>query len=179
MKTFGITMLVILLVTFVIVGGIFLGGVSSLNREATLRAAINAHERAREASFDTMKKVIVQKAQLPAAAKRDLLELLPEVVSGREGGSIFKSVQEQYPEFTVDLYKDLSRSIEAERHIFLREQKELFDVKREHDALLGSVFGGSVCKMFGRRPIDVKVVSSTETKEVIQSGVDDNTKLEL
>lgn len=179
MKAFGVTVLVFMLVVGLFVGGVVLAGVSALNREAGLKASINAHERAREASLDTMKKVIMQKAQLPAAAKEDLLALLPEVVEGRAGGSVFKSVQEKYPEFTMSLYQDLSRAIEAERHQFLREQKELFDVKREHDALLGSAFGGTVASIFGRRPVEVNVVSSTEAKEVIRTGLDDNSDLEL
>src|SRR5688500_17169026 len=98
MRTFGITVLVVLLVAALAVGGVFMAGVSALNREASLRASIGAHERAREASLDTMKKIITQKAQLPAAAKADLLALLPEVAAGRSGGAVFKSVQERYPE---------------------------------------------------------------------------------
>lgn len=175
MKTF----IVVLASTLLFFGIFVLTAVSSLNTEASLRASINAHEKAREASLDTMKKIILQKAQLPAAAKKDLIDLLPQIVSGREGGSVFKSVQEKYPDFTLPLYLEISRSIEAERHVFLRKQEELFDVKREHDALLGSVFGGTICRMFGRFPIDVNVISSTETKEIIRSGIDDDIDLKL
>jgi hypothetical protein len=170
----------IILGIVVVVGAILFGTVlGSLNAEANLRSSIEAHERAREAHLDTMRKVITQKTQLPAAAKADLLTLLPEVVAGRQGGSVFKSVSEKYPELTLDLYKDISRSIESERHQFLNEQEELFDVKREHDALLRSVVGGTVCAIAGRRPIPVITVSSDEAKEIVKTGVDNDTDLGL
>jgi hypothetical protein len=168
------------LAIFIVILVIVLGSViAPLNREAALRSDIEAHLAAREAKYDTMKKIIMQNAQLPAAAKKDLLELLPTVASGRAGGSIFKSVQERYPEFTLPLYKSLSRAIEAQREGFLVEQKELFDVNREHNTLMRSVWGGMICKMFGRKEISIKVISSTEAKEVVESGVDDNTDLRL
>jgi hypothetical protein len=179
MKTFGIGCVVVALILFLVSGAFVVAAVGALNREASLRASIEAHEKRREASFDTMKKIIVSKTQLPAAAREDLLKLLPEVVAGRAGGSVFKSVQENYPQFTISLYEDLSRSIEAERHTFLRTQEELFDVKREDDALLNSFFGGYVCKLAGRRSVEVQVISSTEAKEVMRTGVDDTTDLNL
>jgi hypothetical protein len=154
------------LAIFIVILVIVLGSViAPLNREAALRSDIEAHLAAREAKYDTMKKIIMQNAQLPA--------------SGRAGGSIFKSVQERYPEFTLPLYKSLSRAIEAQREGFLVEQKELFDVNREHNTLMRSVWGGMICKMFGRKEISIKVISSTEAKEVVESGVDDNTDLRL
>ena len=179
MKAFGVTILVIILIGFITTGGIAMSSVASLNREALLRASINAQERGREASFDTMKKIIMQKTQLPAAARADLLVLLPELISGRQGGAVFKSVQEQYPELTLSLYQDISRSIEAERHVFLRKQESLFDVKREHDALLDSAFGGTICRLFGRSKVEVVVISSTEAKNVIETGVDNDSNLGL
>jgi hypothetical protein len=179
LKALGITALIIIMVVGLVIFGVTATVIGTLSQEANLRSSIEAHERAREASFDTMKKIITQKSQLPAAAKSDLLKLLPEVVSGRAGGTIFKSVQEQYPEFTLGLYREISNSIESERHTFLNEQKELFDVKREHDSLLRRPVSGVICSMFGRRPVDVKVISSTEAKEVGRTGVDDNTDLGL
>jgi hypothetical protein len=179
MKTFGIGCAVVALILFLVSGAFLVAAVGALNKEASLRASIEAHEKRREASFDTMKKIIVSKTQLPAAAREDLLKLLPEVVAGRAGGSVFKSVQENYPQFTLSLYEDLSRSIEAERHLFFREQSELLDVQREHNSLLNSVFGGTVCRLAGRRPVEIQVISSTEAKEVVRTGVDDTTKLDL
>jgi hypothetical protein len=179
MKTFGIGCAVVALILFLVSGAFLIAAVGALNREASLRASIEAHEKRREASFDTMKKIIVSKTQLPAAAREDLLKLLPEVVAGRAGGSVFKSVQENYPQFTLSLYEDLSRSIEAERHIFLRTQEELFDRVREHQSLMNSVFGGTICKLADRRPVEVQVISSTEAKEVMRTGVDDDVNLNL
>jgi len=179
MKVFGTIVLAVFVMGFMLTLGVLMAGVGALNKEASLRSSIEAHERSREASFDTMKKIIAQNSQLPAAARQDLETLLPLIIAGQSGGSVFKSVQSRYPEMTLGLYQSLGRSIEAERHTFLNEQKELFDVKREHDKLLRSAFSGTVCSIFGRKPVEVKVISSSEAQNVIKSGVDDNTDLGL
>jgi hypothetical protein len=179
LKAVGIALLVIVLAVGVGVVGVIGTVVGAMNADNALRTTIAGHERTREASFDTMKKIITQKTQLPAAAKADLLALLPEVVSGRSGGTVFKSVQERYPEFTLELYKDISRAIESERHTFFNVQKELFAVKQAHDELLGSALRGTILSFLGRKPVEVKVISSTEAKEVVRTGVDDNTDLNL
>ena len=179
MKTFGIVVLGVFIMMFMLTLGVLIAGVGALNKEASLRSSIEAHERSREASFDTMKKIIAQNSQLPTAAKKDLETLLPLIIAGQSGGTVFKSVQSKYPEMTVGLYQSLSRSIEAERHVFLNEQKELFDIKREDDQLLRSAFSGTVCSLFGRTPVDVKVISSSEARDVMKTGIDNNTDLGL
>lgn len=179
MKTFGTIVLGVFIMGFMLALGILISGVNALNKEATLRSSIEAHERAREAAFDSMKKIIGQNAQLPAAARKDLETLIPLIIAGQSGGSVFKVVHAQYPEMTLDLYKSLGRSIEAERHVFLNEQKTLFDIKAEHDALLRSAFGGTVCSIFGRKPVEIKVISSSEAREVMKTGIDDNSDLGL
>ena len=179
LKFLGIGTLVLVLVFGLVVfttGGIVIG---TLNGEASLRSSIESYERVREASFDTMKKIISQTTQLPAAARDDLLKLLPEVVAGRTGGSIFKSVQEKYPELTLGLYKDIANSIEIERHNFLLSQESLFDASREHNTLLRRPVSGFVCNLFGKKEIEIKVISSTESKEVVKTGVDDDTSLKF
>lgn len=170
---------------FMLVGVIFVLSafgfvIGSVNREATLRSSIEAQENYREASYDNMKKVINQQAQLPPAARKDLEKLLPLVVSGRSGGSVFKSVQEKYPEFNMPLYMNLSRTIESERNSFLTAQEKLFDLKAQHDSLRRSAVSGTVLTVFGRNSeIKVKVISSDDAKAVVQSGTDNDTKLNL
>ena len=180
MKAFGIGCLVVSLI-FGTIGLIGIGMVvGTLNSEARLRSKGDAYEKTREAVLDTVRKVILQKTQLPAAAKADLLELLPEVIAGRQGGSSIKFVQEQYPQFTLELYQDISRSIEAERHNFLNAQENLFDVAREYNSLIRSPISGTILAMFGRnKEMDIKVISSTETKGIVESGVEDDYNLFL
>lgn len=173
MKNSSIGLIVVVLLGL----GLALKALSALNQEAALRAEIVAKQRNVETSFDTMKKIITQKAQLPEAAKKDLLELLPEVVAGRSGGSVFKSVQERYPEFTMPLYLDLSRSIEAERHTFQTKQESLSDTVREYDALRDSAIAGFVLQSFGRKRPEVTMVSSTAAKEAVRTGKDDDVEL--
>jgi hypothetical protein len=65
--------------------------------------------------------------------------------------------------------------IVSQRDGFKFRQKELLDLKREHDNLIdlfpSSLFVGS------RGKIDVIIVTSTRTEEAFKSGKDDDTKL--
>jgi hypothetical protein len=180
MKYFGIGCLVIVLIFGMVGLGIIGKIIGTLNYEADLRSRIEARQKQIELSWDTMTKVIMQKTQLPAAAKADLLALLPEIVAGRTGGSLFKSISETHHELTMPLYQDISRTIESERHQLLRNQEELLDLKASHDALVSPTkISGVICRAFGKRPIEIRTISSTQAKEVIRTGVDDNVDLGL
>ncbi len=166
----------VFILTVLIILGSFL---STLSQEGNLRAGIEAHENAREASFDNMKKIIAQQAQVPAALRADLEKLMPILIEGRKGGAAFKSVQESFPTMTQPLYENLMRSIEAQRTVFLNEQKSLFDVKREDDALFNGPISGFWLGLAGRHKVDVKVISSAYAKEVRSSGEDNEVDLNL
>ena len=166
----------------VAIGGLILGCVlftgvitlNAFNADANLRTRVEALQKNQEVTFDTMRKVISQKKELPAAAKADLIEMLPMIVAGRSGGSVFKQVQEQYPDFNMALYRDLSRTIEAQRESFLHEQQRLFDAQREHTRLLRTPISGTILSMVGRKPVEVTVVSSTNAKATMQTGLEDD-----
>jgi hypothetical protein len=174
---FGALGVITVLVIGVIIAGMY---ISTSNREIDLRNLIAQQESVREANFDKMWKVISQKAQIPGQYKNDFKEVYTPLIEGRysgdKGGMFMKWIQEHNPKFEgAALYKDLMTSIESLRESFFQEQKKLVSIKKQHDDLLmkfpSSIFVGS------RGRIDVKVVSSTKTKEIVGSGIEDDISL--
>ena len=66
-------------------------------------------------------------------------------------------------------------SIEAERTGFFMEQKLLIDLNNEH-RIIRKTFPGSLF-IGDREDIEIVIVSSTETKKVMETGIDDNIQL--
>ena len=149
------------------------------NQEVNLSTAITAKKTDQEATFDKMWKVLSQKAQVADQYKTAFQEIYPKLIEGRYSqgdGSLMKWITESNPTFDVSLYKNVMDAIEVERNGFLTTQRQLMDLKREHDKLLLQW----PSKWFindGVKSIEIQIVSSTHAKEVIKSGKDDDTDL--
>lgn len=167
---------IVVLVLGALIGGLY---VSANNREIDLRNLIGQQENVREANFDKMWKVVSQKAQIPGQYKNDFKEVYQPMIEGRyssDGQMFMKWIHEHNPQFEgAVLYKDLMTSIEGLRESFFQEQKKLLSMKKQHDDLLmkfpTNIFVGS------RNQIEVKVISSTKTKQIVDLGIEDNITL--
>jgi hypothetical protein len=160
--------LAILVVLAAIVGGTWM---SATNREASLRNRFDAKQKANEASFDTMWKVIEQKGGVAANYKDAFKDIFTGLIAGRYSGDkspLLKFIVESNPRFDSALYKSVASSIESERHRFLKDQQLLLDIKREHDDLRtrfpSRLFVG------GAAPLEPHLVTSDRTEEVFRTG---------
>ena len=149
------------------------------NREITLAAQVSAKQEANKAQYDTMWKVISQKAQITEEYKNGFKDIYTAIMEDRygdeRGGSLMSWIQESNPNFDVSLYKDLMVSVEGQREKFLREQKELIDINREHDLVIDT-FPGSV--FVGSRPkIEITIVTSAKTDAAFATGQEDDITL--
>lgn len=154
--------------------------VSTVNSEVNLRTQIAAKQKANEPSFDTMWKIISQKAQITGEYKDAFAKIYPDIMAGRysTGGTMMKWVQEQNPNFDTSLYKDLMGSVEAERKRFLRDQEQLIDYNREREALINRFPSKQILGMFGNNtPIEIKIVTSSKSDEAFATGKDDDVDL--
>lgn len=168
------------LVAIVVVGiGIWIGSYFSYNNEeVSLRNQAEAQRGKIEGVYDNMWKIISQKAQVSNQYKNAFKEIYPEIIAGRYsegGGELMKWVQEANPEFDTSLYKDLMQSIEVQRTAFTRTQETMLDIIREHTTLCQTFPG----KWFiaNNKPIEYTIISSTKSKEVMESGLDDDVEL--
>lgn len=159
--------------------GIILGMYFSYNnQEKVLRNQSDAQIGKIEGVYDKMWKVIQQKASVTDQYKNAFKEIYPELISGRygnDGDSFMKWIQEDNPNFDVSLYKDLMSSIEVLRAEFQHSQEKELDIIREHKNLCQKVPSSWFIK--NKNEIKYTIISSTYTKEIIQTGLEDNIDL--
>lgn len=163
-------------VVFAIVIGVM--WVNAHNREVGLRNQITAKQKDNTSEFDNMWKKISQSAQVTEGQKNALKEIFVSYAQARggvQGGGVMKWLQESVPNVDTSTFKNLQNIITASRDAFTMRQKELLDLKREHDNVLSQV---PTCWFVGGRPaIDVTIVTSTRTEKAFESGRDDETKV--
>lgn len=166
---------------FLLCGSLLVYVLGTLNTEAQSRNRVVAQVSVREAHFDKMWKVISQGTQITKASADLQRDLVKTLVEGRSA-SFIKLVNEQNPSvaFSLDQFTSLRNSVEGQREGFFREQEELIDMGRENHLLFDSQPSGLVLSTFGRERVKLPpVISSSLTKEVVESGKDDNVKLEF
>lgn len=150
------------------------------NTEIEIRNQCKAQQDNNENIYDAVWKIISQKAQLPDKYKNDFKDVYGTIMEGRykadDGNNpAFKWIQEQNPQFSVDLYTSLGDTIEGQRTKFTMVQARLIDIKREHDNLRLRFPAKLVV---GSRPeLEITIVTSTKTKKVFTEGIDDDIDL--
>lgn len=106
------------------------------------------------------------------------VSIMSERYQGETAGApAFKWITEHNPSFPMDLYKDVSEAIESNRSEFLRVQKRLIDIKREHDNLRQK-FPSSII-VGGRPELEIQVVTSSKTKRTFETGEENEEDLAL
>ena len=149
------------------------------NNEVRLRTQAEAQRGKVEGVHDKMWKIIQQKAQVSNEYKDAFAEIYPDIIAGRYSGngdgSLMKWVTEQNPNFDTSLYADLMQSIEVYRSEFSKSQEKMLDIIREHSTLCNTYPG----KWFisNKTEIEYTIVSSTKSKMVMDTGIDDDINL--
>ena len=174
-KIIGICIAVILTIgVFSVVGMYF----SYNNTDAKLRAQAEAQLGKIEGVHDKMWKVLQQKAQVSNEYKDAFSEIYPALIEGRYSqgdGSLMKWITEANPTFDTSLYKDLMLSIELLRTEFEKAQSRMLDIVREHNVLLTTM--PSKWFVSNTERIEYTVISSTRSKTVMATGLDDDISL--
>jgi len=151
------------------------------NTEIALRKEAEAQRAKVEGVYDKMWKIISQEAQISAQYKNDFKEIYPELMKGRYGegenrsGSFMLWIQEHNPNFDTSLYKHLMTSIEVYRTEFQNAQERIVDIQREHETLCKTYPG--TWFISNKTPIEYTVISSTKSKYVVETGLDDDVEL--
>jgi len=155
--------------------------VSISNSEVRLRNLITAKQKDNSSEYDNLWKKIAQVAEVTSEQKNALIEIFVQHAKARTGEGSDKAVvrwiQESVPNVDTSAFKNLQNVITASRDGFTMRQKELLDLKREHDNMLGVFPSSIVLSVLGRQPIDVVIVTSTRTDNAFKSGKDDDVEL--
>ena len=175
MKGVIITLCAIGLIVLVI-GGMF---VSISNNEVDLRTAIEQKQKDNSSEFDNMWKKINQVAQVTDAQRKALLEIFTGYAQARttDGGGLMKWITESVPHVDTSTFNQLMNTITGSRDAWTFRQKELLDLKREHDRLLRRFPSNMILSFLGRKPIEVIIITSGKTEQAFVSGKDDDTKV--
>lgn len=152
--------------------------VSYNNQEVSLRKEAEAQKGKVESVHDKMWKTIQQKAGVTDEYREAFEKIYPELISGRYSqgdGSAMKWIQESNPDFDTSLYKDLMQAIEVQRAYFDQAQTRMLDIIRQRETLLETI----PAKFFisNKSKIDYTVISSTRSKDVLITGIDDDVDL--
>lgn len=159
--------------------------VSFSNGEIELRNSFEQKFEERTASYDKMLKIFNQKSQIAVKNDSSFRKNIDIIMSGRKDAPdlMMKWITETNPNANYSevsaLYKDLSRAIEAQREGFFNQEKVLQDIVRQHKNLIQRFPNSIYNVFFGRKPLVYKVIQSSVTEEVIKTGTDNNTKLDL
>lgn len=152
--------------------------VGILNQETRLRVAIEQKQKDNTSQFDNMWKKISQVAQVTDAQKNALMEIFNGYAKARtgdnKGGSLANWITESCPNVDVSTFKNLQNIITGSRDAFTMRQTELIDLNREHETLINVIPSSIICSMFGRKSINITIVTSSKTEESFKTGKDDD-----
>lgn len=163
--------------------GLFAGGsyvIGIKNDEFKLAGAVMAQQKYCMTVLDRNRKTAQQKAGIAEAGSEKFKEIYMGIMDGRYkvgSGQVFQMIKESNPVFSMELYTDLSRAVEAMRNEYMAEQKKLIDMNREHHNLLGVFPGSLVLSFFGAKEIDITIVTSTDVENIYKTGKEDNVDL--
>lgn len=179
MKVFAALFMALVFIGVLIGAGVL----GFFNQEVALRTQYEAKVDANKADFDNVWKTISQVAQVPAKYREDFQGVYESYMKARTGGntgegSVLSFLKEAVPQYDAkELYTKVQTVVEAKREGWTSRQKELRDIKREHDQLLRTFPGVFYNVFLGRDELPVVLVTSDKTEEVFQTGTDNDTKL--
>ena len=146
------------------------------NKEIALRKESDAQRGTIQAVRDQMFKVLQEKANVSKDYRDAFEEVFPKIIAGRysnDGNDVMKWIVEANPTFDTSLYQQVMTAIEVQRSLFTTSQKRMLDIINQRAILIESYPSRWFVK--NKEKIDYEVISSTDTKGVVSSGVDDFT----
>lgn len=153
-------------------------GIGVNNKEARLRNAITAKQVDNTNEYDNMWKKIKQSAEVTDGQKEALRQIFVDHAKARSGdggkNAIMLWIKESIPNVDTSTFNQLMNIVTGSRDRFTMRQKELLDLKREHDNMIDTFPSSMILGFLGRAKIDVVIVTSGRTKEAFRTGEDDD-----
>jgi len=186
--------------------GVFFYDMGVDNKEMALRERFKGQEKVCKTSHDLMFKVITQNAQVTEKYSEDFENIFAKISDNLMGDdAVLKLVAGFNPNLSPDMYKELMSTIKTERAKFKRAQDICIDVSREYATYIKTkpqtwfinteILDGKdyYDRRFSKDEIKnlkltmeteeawsilaYKPVTSTNTEDVFEKGVDDNVDL--
>lgn len=143
------------------------------NTEVSLRKESEAQRGNIETVRDRMFQILREQAGVAADYRNSFEKIYPEIIAGRykQGGELMKWIQESNPNFDTSLYQTLMNSIEVQRTSFTSAQTRMLDIINQRETLIESYPSQWFVK--NKSKIEYTVISTSDTKRVMLTGVDD------
>jgi len=155
----------------------FIIGLNVESHMVDLDERVNAEKTVVESKLDAMNKTLRDFVGVTKAESETFLEFQKIVASSKEGqslGGMMTAITEVYPTFDVSGFKKLYPTIEAQRKEFHTTQTIYNERVRAYNAYRRKPMGKFFldAKEFPKR--EQFVVSSTNSKKAMETGIDDS-----
>lgn len=162
------------------------GFITISNSEIRLRNTITAKQQDNKSELDNMVKKIMQSGQVSQEQAKQVASVVTGYAEARAtggpanqgAGGFINAVAESVPSLPdgfFDVNRNLQNIITSSRDSFTQRQKEILDLKREHDNMI-TTFPSSLV-VGARGKIEVQIVTSARADESFETGQDNDTKL--
>jgi hypothetical protein len=148
--------------------------ISTSNNEIRLRRAIEAKMEDNKNELSNMMQKISETVQISDRQAQKTLELVTgyaEARGGVKGGGFINMLQEAIPGQNLTTYEKLLPIVTAARDRWTMRQKELIDLKREHDTVR-TIFPSSLV-VGGRPEIKIVVVATSKATRAMETGIEE------
>jgi len=154
---------------------VFIMNISYQNTYERIALDIDAQYKKIESDYEKMSRVILQQAGILNKYSSDFKDIYKGMMQGRYGedGSkaMFQWIKEQNPQLDASVYAKLMTTVEAQRTQFSRYQEKVAMMVAESNKMMKT----APSKWFVDGEIkEAKIVSSTNTKFITESGIDDS-----
>lgn len=122
--------------------------------------------------YDNMGKQIQEKLGVAKIERKTMIAIIDAAVAGRDGGSLFKTVSEQYPATTHAMFQEVMATVGGKRDEFTRSQLDIASIKQAHDNK--RMHWPSSLIVGDRKELEYVIVSSDSAKETMKTGSDNN-----
>lgn len=172
MSTTAIVILSIVAIIIIIIATMY---ISYNNKEIALRKESEAQRGKIETVRDRMFQIIREQANVASEYRDAFNEIYPKIIEGRykDGGQLMKWIQEANPTFDTSLYQKVSNSIEVQRTAFTSTQNRMLDIINQRATLIEQM--PSCWFIKNKSMIDYEPITTSATKTVMSTGVDDYT----
>ncbi len=158
---------------FIFIFGVYF--IRTSNDEIKLRNLISSKATDNQSEYDNLTKKISQVAQVTDAQKEALKDIFVSHAQARAVNSdklLMAWVHESVPNVDTSTFNNLMNIITGSRDAWTMRQKELIDLKREHDNIIDT-FPSSII-VGSRGKIDIKIITSSKTEKVFEQRKDDD-----
>lgn len=154
---------------------VFFMNISYNNTAERIRTDVEAQYKKIEADYEKMSRIILQQAGIVHKYSKDFKDIYKGMMTGRYGkdGSkaMWQWIKEQNPQIDSTIYQKLMVTVESQRTTLSRKQEQVASMVAEYNKMLRV----APAKWFvDGTEMEAKIISSSNTKVVVETGIDDS-----